>query len=211
MQFIHRLSELTEDWIYFSRRDGLKSALPVILSDLRNLPYRHLHFIIVAHSLLVPFPDLQPNIGVSLRIFEQGDLDLVRKIDRPSEARLCAQRLKQGHKGLFAFYQYQPAGYAWGSTDTDTRLERVHPHLDPGDVLFTDSYTYPEYRGKGIQTALTLARFRLFQELGYHRAVSTIEVSNQASLAVWLRKMNGQSIGSINFLRLGPWYRIQYR
>jgi ribosomal protein S18 acetylase RimI-like enzyme len=210
MKPFSRLTELTEDWVYFTERDGLKSSLSIIVSDITKLPYRHLRFLLVARSLLDPFPEWQPNTHIYIRPFEQADLDLVRQIYRPSEARLCAQRLAQNHMGLMAFYSDQPAGYAWGSTDILTRLERVHPTLYPGDFLCTDSYTSPKFRGQGIQTALTLARFHILRELGYCRAVSYIEVRNSPSLAVWLRKLGSQTIGTVDFTRIGPWYRIHY-
>jgi len=207
---LNRLAELTEDWKYFTERDGLKSSLPRIVSDLVKLPYRHLKFVVIARSLLDPFPNWAPQEDLLIRPLEQDDLDLVRQLDRPSEARLDAQRLAQGHKGLAAFYKGQPAGYAWGSMDPLTRLERVHPKLSPGDVLFTDSYTFPAFRGRGVQTALTLARFVLFRDLGFFRAICTIEIHNKPSLAVWQKKVNGKTIGEIDFTRVGPMYRIRY-
>lgn len=210
MRPISRLYELTEDWRYIAKRDGLKSSLALMTSDIARLPFRHLKFILAARSLTDPFPDLMPGVDLVIRLFRQEDLDRVRQIDRPSEARLCAQRLAQDHKGLIAFHEDQPAGYAWGSTDIHTRLERVHPLLSTGDVLCTDSFTAPAFRGKGIQTALTIARFHLFRELGYCRAISYIEVHNKPSLAVWQRKLNSQVIGNIDFMRIGPWYRVRY-
>ena len=60
-----------------------------------------------------------------------------------------------------------------------------------------------------VQTALTLARFRMFHELGYRRAVCYIEEKNAPSLAVWQRKFAGQTIGRIDFIRLGLWYRVR--
>lgn len=210
MSAISRLSELTEDWKYFTERSGLISSIAVIATDLARLPYRHLRFFILGRSLSEPFPDWQPKTGLVISPFEPAHLDQVRQIDRPSEARLCAHRLAQGHKGLAAASNGRLAGYAWVSTDPHTRLERVHPKLDPGDALFTDSYTAPEFRSQGIQTALTLARFHLARELGYHRAICCIEIRNQPSLAVWQRKFNSQTIGTIDFTRIGPWYRIQY-
>jgi GNAT superfamily N-acetyltransferase len=207
---LNRLAELTEDWRYFTERDGFKSSLALIMSDLVRLPYRHLKFYIIACSLQDPFPDWQPQIELLIRPLERDDLDLVRQRDRPSEARLDAQRLAQGDKGFVAFYNGQPVGYTWGSTDPLTRLERVHPKLKPGDVLFTDSYTYPAFRGRGVQTALTLARFNLFRDLGFGRAISTIEIHNKPSLAVWQKKLNGKTIGEIDFIRIGPIYRVRY-
>ena len=82
--------------------------------------------------------------------------------------------------------------------------------LDPGDVLCTDASTASAYRGQGVQTALTLARLRLFRDLGYRRALATIEVRNHLSLAVW-RKVGAQAIGRMTFFRIGPWRRVRYR
>lgn len=211
MRIIRRLSEFIEDWIYFIKRDGLKPGLSLIVSDLAQLPYRRLRFVILARSLLDPFPGWLPKAQLLIRPFEQSDLDFVRQIDRSSEARLCAQRLVEGHKGLIAFCEGQPVGYTWGSTDIDTQLERVHPQLSSGDFLCTDSYTSPAFRGRGIQTALTLARFDLFRELGYRRAISYIEINNKPSLTVWQKKFNSQTIGYIDFTRVGPWYKIRYQ
>jgi GNAT superfamily N-acetyltransferase len=207
---LNRLSEFMEDWAAFTKHEGFRSSLALIRTDLLSLPYRRLKFVIVASSLLAPLPNWQPKIPVVIRQFVPADLDWVRQVDRPSEARLCAQRLAQGHHGLAAVCNQQPAGYAWGSPDLQTRLERVHPGLVEGDFLCTDAFTCPAFRGQGIQTALTLARFQLFQKLGYRRAVSTIDIHNQPSLAVWQRKLGGKTIGTIDFMRIGPWYKVRY-
>jgi GNAT superfamily N-acetyltransferase len=210
MEPIGRLSELIEDWKCFVERDGLKTSLTAIGSDVVRLPYRRLKFVVFARSLLDPFPIIEPKAQLHIRRFEQSDLNWIRQIDRPSEARLCAQRLAENHQGLMAFWDGYPAGYTWGSPDIHTRLERVHPKLIPGDFLCTDSYTYPDYRSRGIQTALTGARFLLFRHLGYHRAISYIESGNSPSLAVWQRKFASQAIGTIDFMRIGAWYRVRY-
>jgi GNAT superfamily N-acetyltransferase len=210
MKILNRLTEFTEDWRFFIKRSGFLAALPGITSDISKMPYRHVHFILIGRSLLEPYPTWQPKIDLLIRPLVQSDLALIGQIDRPSEARLGARRLEHGHKGFVALSNGQLAGYTWGSTDPDTQLERVHPKLKPGDVIFTDSFTSPAFRGQGIQTALTLARFQLFLELGYTRAVSYIDVKNSPSLAVWQRKLNSQTIGSIDFMRIGPWYRVKY-
>ena len=207
---MNRLAEFSEDWKYIAKRNGFKESMPLIISDLTRLPYRHLKFVVLGRSLIDPFPERELREKLSIRAFEQKDLDIARQLDRPSEARLCAKRLEAGHQGLVAFYEGSPAGYAWGSMDPQTRLERIHPKLESGDVLCTDSFTAPEFRGKGIQTALTLARFHLFREMGCKRSICCIEINNAPSLSVWMRKLNSKSIGMIDFKRIGPWYRIRY-
>ena len=210
MQRIIRLAALTRDWQYFIRRDGVKSALPAIGLEIARLPYRHLSFLIVARSLSEPLPDLCPRIPLEIRLLGCSDLKLVRQIHRPSEARACARRLERGHTGLLAFYQGQVAGYAWACTEVHPSLERVQLTLAPDDVLCVDAYTAPAFRGKGVQTALALARCRLFRDQGYQRAIAYIERRNAPSLAVW-RKLGGQEIGEIEFRRIGPWRLVRCR
>jgi len=202
-----RLAELIEDWVYLIRRDGWRSAWPEVIQAIVTLPYRRMKFVIVARSLLEPLPNLQPAIALEIREFEPADVDLVQQIDRPSEARACAHRLTRDHRGLVALHNGQPAGYAWGCTETI--LERVHLKLDPGDILCTDAYTALAFRSRGIQTVLTLARFRLFRDLGYRRAVTYIEQHNDPSLTVW-RKVGSQVVGHVDFVRIGPWRWLRY-
>jgi GNAT superfamily N-acetyltransferase len=209
MRPISRLSELMEDWIYLIRRDGVKSALPAVGLEITNLPYRHLGFLIIACSLAAPLPDLTPKLLLEIRPLGWPDLGSVRQIHRPSEARACALRLERGHTGLLALHQGQTVGYAWACTEVNPSLERVQLTLALDDVLCVDAYTAPAFRGKGVQTALALARFRLFGGLGYQRALAYIERRNIPSLAVW-RKLGGQEIGEIEFQRIGPWRQVRY-
>ena len=210
MRLINRFAELFNDWIVLIQRHGAISALPSIGLEVTYLPYRHLKFHILEYSLGDKLPDCQPKIPLEIRSFQPHDIELVRQIDRPSEARQCALRLESGYNGLVALYHNQLAGYAWGCAKINPQLERVHVQFNPGDVLCNDAFTNPVFRGQGVQTALTLARFRLFRDLGYCRAICYIEFRNAPSLAVWQKKLGGQITGSIDFLRIGPWYRICY-
>ena len=210
LQPFDRLSELIEDWSYLIRRDGARSAVPAVGLEMARLPYRHLRFLIVARLLTEALPDLQPKLPLEIRPFEQADLEFVRQIDRPSEARACARRLERGHTGLLALHQGRMIGYAWACTEVNPLLERVQLTLAAGDVLCVDAFTAPAFRGKGVQTALALARFRLFGDLGYRRAIAYIEQRNTPSLAVW-RKVGGQEIGEIEFRRIGPWRHVRRR
>ncbi len=210
MRWAGRLAELIEDWNYLIQRDGLGVALPVIGQEIATLPYRHLQFVVVARSLLEPLPELQPKIALEVREFRSADLSLVRQMNRPSEARTFAQRLARGHVGFLALHEGQPVGYAWACTQIDPALEKVNLELEPGVVFFTDAYTDPAYRKLGVQKVLKLARLQRFRELGYRQALAIIEVGNHPSLAAW-RRIGGQPVGWMTFLRVGPWRRTHYR
>ena len=210
MRLFQRLLDLIKDWNYLLHRDGFWSVIPLIGQEIARLPFRHLKFFVFERSLIETIPTLDPKIFLEIRNFEQSDLNFVKKINRLSEVRQCERHLKSQHKGLIAFYQNQPAGYAWGCADVNPEIEKVPIHLEPGDVLCTDVFTNPSFRGQGVQTALSLARFRMFRDLGFSRAICYIEIHNGPSLAVWHRKLGGLKIGVIDFWRIGPWYNVRF-
>jgi len=211
MNLTNRLSELIEDWNYLIDRGGLWCMLPTIAQEITRLPYRHLKFYIFHRPLHDALPVIPAKTALIIRPFKQSDLQLVKKIVRPSEVRQSQRHLESEHKGLIALYQDQPVGYAWGSAEINPEIEKVPIALEPGDVLFTDVFTYPPFRGKGVQTALSLARLQMFRELGFHRAICYIEIHNAPSLAVWQRKLGAQKAGSIDFLRIGLWYKVRFK
>lgn len=207
MRWFNQLTGHIQDWIWLTRRSGWRSAISQITQDIITFPYHHTKFVIVARSLLEPLPDLQPKMALEIREFEPGDVDLVRQINRPSEANICARRLVHGHIGLIAQHDDQAVGYAWACAESS--LERVRIPLDEGDVLCTDAYTAPAFRGYGVQTTLVLARFHRVRDLGYKRALAFIIESNSPSMAVW-RKMGSQVVQRGDFKRIGPWRRVRY-
>ena len=207
---VGRLTEFLEDWRYLLRRDGWRSTLTVAVRELLQLPYRHMRFVVLARSVDNPLPDYQPKIELDIRPFEKDDIVYISEIDRPSEAKLCARRLGSGQMGFIAFHNSRPAGHAWASDRLDPTLERVQFPLLPGDGICLDVFTAPAYRGKGVQTALSLARFHFLREQGYVRVVTYIEKQNHPSLGVWQRKLGSEIIGHIDFVRVGPWRRVRY-
>jgi ribosomal protein S18 acetylase RimI-like enzyme len=205
----HRLVELFGDWRFFFQRDGWRSATSVAIRELRGLPYRHMQLLVLARPLWTPLPEYDPKMELSIRRFELADVPSVNQINRPSEAGLCALRLSRGQRGFSAFHGDQLAGYAWADDRLDPTLERVQFPLLPGDGVCLDFYTAPAFREQGVQTALTSALLRDLRELGYDRALAYIEKGNLPSLAVWQRKFEGDTIGMIDFVRVGPWRRTK--
>ncbi|MBN1224694.1 MAG: hypothetical protein JXB23_15720 [Candidatus Aminicenantes bacterium] len=174
-----------------------------------QLPYRHIEFLVFARVLDDSIPDIRSKISLEIKQFGFSDLESVRRVNRPSEANLCARRLAAGHMGLIAFHNSRLAGYAWGCGEIDPKIESVRPNLDPGDVLCVDAFTPQAFRNQGVQTALTLARFRMFREQGFLRAVSFIDTSNHPSLAVW-KKLEARIVSNLDFKRIGIWCKARH-
>ncbi len=177
--------------------------------ELAKLFFLRLHFNIIACPLDQPWHLSSPKIPLQIRPFEAADIQRIAGIDRPSEAKRCEERLAHGYYGLVGCCQDEIAGYAWAFTSIDPTFENVQLTLQPGDFVCDNAFTVPSFQGQGVQTALTLKRLEIFRNMGYRRAISYIEVHNHPSLAVWQRKFQGQTIGKIDFLRIGPWYRVR--
>lgn len=205
----NRVFEILQDWRYIFRRYSLRFALSALYLDIARLTYQHLRLYIFTCSLREPLPLLQPNNLLEVYRFESSHLEMVRSTDQPSHALLCERQLRLKNYGLIAIHEGQYAGYAWGSEPANREKDHIHRQFETGDILCDNAYTVPKFRGKGVQTALTLARFKIFRELGYKRAICYIEVNNKPSLTVWQNKFKAQVAGEIDFLRIGPWYRVR--
>jgi GNAT superfamily N-acetyltransferase len=206
----HRLAELTEDWIYYYKIYPWRQSIPEIAKEVLQLPFRHIHYLVFARFLTKSLPEISVDSSIEIRKFEPRDVPEVAVINRPSEAKLCTKRLARGHLGVSAIHTDKLVGYAWACTNIDPVLERVRIALKPFEFLCTDSFTSLDYRGRGVQTLLTMERFRMLHELGYERAICFIKKDNLPSIAVW-KKLGGQIVGKIDFIRIGRWRYSRYR
>jgi GNAT superfamily N-acetyltransferase len=200
----HRLAELIEDWGFYFKVYPWPKSLITISKELMQLPFRHIHYKVYACSIVEPVPKVCFDDSFVLRRFAYQDVPEVAKINRPSEARLCAKHLNSGHIGFSVLHDGQLAGYAWAYTKHDSNIERLKIGLEPLDFLCNDAFTSLPFRGRGIQTSLVLARLNLFRELGYHRAICYIDRNNRTSIRVW-EKLGGICIGDISYIRIGTW------
>jgi len=208
IKWAKRLTELIGDWIFLVKRDGWKSSRSFILKEIARLPYRRMPYFVLAYSLSDPVPEFQPKRSIDIRPFAAKDLEFVRREYLPSEANLCRRRLSQGQRGLMAFIDGQAAGYCWLACDD--RLERVRLSIGPGDILAPSAFTAPDFRNKGVKTALAIASLHLSRELGYARILTYIEVNNIPSLNIWQKKLGSQVIARLDFRRIGFWRISRY-
>ena len=144
------------------------------------------------------------------RDFGPDDLDWVREHDGPSTARLCGRRLTRACRGFVALHEGERIGHAWCGERPDPSLQRFYAELDTGDMVCTDAYVEPDFRDMGVHTALTLARLNWLRAVGYKRAIAYIDERNEASLAVWRRKLGAAEIADLHYLRIGPWRWVRY-
>ena len=199
-----RIAELIEDWIHSYRLNGQLLRPSELVRELARLCYQHIDYIVLQRSLLSPFPEIPARIPIDIRDFTYSDIEAVRLMDRPSEAKLCAKRLDFGQMGLVALHNGQPIGYVWACGKIEPAIERVQLNLKPLEILCTDAFTAPAFRGKRVQPALTLALYEKAREQGYENTVAIVASWNTPSLAV-LTKLGAERIAALGYYRIGVW------
>lgn len=199
-RFSRRALEHLVDWRHVLHRDGWSSFLKKVRQDARKLPRRKTEYIIMEVPLDHPFPDPPCLSLVEVRPFTSADLESVRKQFLPSEAAMCARRLAAGHEGLTAVLDGEFAGCCWLCRDDS--LERADLSIGADEVLFTDAFTAPRFRGQGVNTSLALASLRRGKQLHLRRLIAYIRTDNAASQAVWLGKLNGRVFAKLEFKRV---------
>ena len=199
-RFSRRALEHLVDWRHVLHRDGWSSFLKKVRQDARKLPRRKVEYIIMEVPLEHPFPNPPCLSFVEVRPFTSADLEFVRKEFLPSEAAMCARRLAAGHEGLIAVLDGEIAGCCWLCRDDS--LERADLPIGTDEVLFTDAFTAPRFRGQGVNTSLALASLRRARQLHLRRLIGYIRTDNTASQAVWLGKLNGRVFAKLEFKRV---------
>jgi len=207
-RWVSRFIELTADWRHLVKRDGWKSILSPILKEIVTLPYRRIKYVVLTLDLSKNLPKLEAAQPVEIRHFISSDLFFVHEEFLPSEANLCRLRLQAGHIGFVAVYQGRPVAYSWLCEDMG--LERVKMDLSPGDVLATDSFTSPDFRKMGFQSAIASRKVRYARDSGYDRVIVYIDEGNTPSRFIWENKLGSELTGRLVFQRVGFRRRTHY-
>lgn len=204
---LNRLFEHVIDWGFLALRAGWRPLISKVRDMVRTLPRRRLEYIVMAVYLDSPFPAPPDRENIEVRPFLPSDLHFVRREHLPSEAAMCGRRLAAGQEGLTAVLDGEPAGYAW--LCRNDALERVDLPMKSDEVMFTDAFTAPRFRGRGVNTSLACASLRRARQLGCSRLIGYIEAGNGASLNVWLGKMGGRVFQRLEFERIWTRRRTQ--
>jgi ribosomal protein S18 acetylase RimI-like enzyme len=86
-----------------------------------------------------------------------------------------------------------------------TYLDRVLELAD-GDVYVYESFTDPARRGKAVSAAAGTRLAELLAEQGRRRMVAATLRENRPGQRIW-RKAGYRHIGTIGYVKLGPWRR----
>lgn len=131
----------------------------------------------------------------------------------PSEIQKYSNKLKNGRICFIALDKDKIVSYTWLTFDFDRSLDgsKMGPpiRLRPGDIYSYDSYTLPEYRARGIGSALWAKKLEYSRQKGYERIISLVNERNKAS-----RRMNEKAgrraYEKIKFIKIFGFQRWRY-
>ena len=108
-----------------------------------------------------------------------------------SEIRLTPDKAKAGYSRgevcIGAFDGEELAGYAWWTTAPAPHSDGIWMRFDSRAVYIYRAFVRPEYRGRGIASALYCFADSIFLERERTMALMCIALENQASLRAALR------------------------
>jgi GNAT superfamily N-acetyltransferase len=192
------------NWWRYLRRRGVSAAIGAFIDRFVYRSYR----CVITHSFVEGPPAADHVGGIKLRVAVPSDLDHLQEFERYG-------------RGATRRYVEEDKDWLYVACDGDrivaTRrsslvirdnlLSRLIK-LEPGQFWGADSFCLPEYRNRGIARHLKIFSDRHLASLGYKEFVSSIEVTNTASLSA-SRAAGRQVLYYVSFLRILGWERVR--
>ena len=163
--------------------------------------------VLVERDLTAPQPPMGALPGVELRRLTEDDVGAVVVLRPSLDAGAVCRRFDAGHIAIGAWDGDRLVSAVWFSLgeawipELDRRLE-----LASGQAFGYDSFTAPDWRGRGVASYRSTFAARVLTTLGQHHAVGFIMVHNRSSRRSSL-KSGYRPFGTIGRVRIGPWRR----
>ena len=180
---IIRLRDSLDDFRRVRVTHGLR---PAIARWLRTVIgwffFRGEYFLVVVPLELIT--RLEPRMALTIRLMETDDLSRFAELKNKTPAELLWYRtlLERGRSCVIALCDDQLAAYGWFTTQVEPAVERTYVPLSSGDMFIFDLFTRPEFRRRGVQSALMGWMLEWGQTGGLTRALSLIRTDNLPSL-----------------------------
>lgn len=149
-------------------------------------------------SLSAPL-EMHPEVKVDIRLAQLGDIS---KLKERFSIRGMKEMLRDGHLCFIADMEGQILHFKWVAFNEAyvSELDRK-VHLDASSAYIYASYTVPEYRGLGLDPAVTAEVFDYSREKGIERVYILVRHNNLPELSV-MRKAGYRAMGEIKFTQV---------
>ena len=123
-------------------------------------------------------------IDVELKLLDRSDIDAYLRFRPDTSRRKVEERFDRGHRCFAALHSGNLVDTCWSAVGT-VYVDYLEREIDfaEGDIYSFDSFTAPEYRGRGVYMARNTWQGRLNQAEGFARSVALVAYENYAA---WL-------------------------
>ena len=206
-KILTRLIAPLEDSRFTLKADGWRAAARALATEVGQLVYSSLEFIVLARSLenLGGIPE--PQIPVELRPGVPQDVDRLGHVVSPSKLRYFHHLFRCS--GLYCFvatHEGELIACSWASTHIAPERERFNLELEPWEAYGHNANTAPAYRQLGVMSALLTYRNRWLHDQGCTRLITLVNADNAPSLGM-THKLGLEDIGRIKHRRILWWQK----
>ncbi len=184
------------------REEGVRGFWFKLLAE---LGYRRL--LLLQRPLAEPIPELEASLPLQFDLLEPDDIDAYLSLHDDDPRTQIEGRFRLGEVCFIARHEGRIVCGNWAAFGSHyiSYIQYDLP-IGPDDVYLYDSYTDPDFRGRGIAPALAVYILRYYRDTGVRLAVTAItpeNLSNRRARA----KSGYRELGLMGYLGLGPWRR----
>jgi len=128
-------------------------------------------------------------LPITIDLLKETDLDNYVQFNTYPKPLEILNRLQAGHLCFVVRYEKQIVHACWAVTNNkiayailDPLHRKVMEHLARDEVYVYDSFTAPNFRGKGISPARALQMVGYFREAGCKRMIAIVKPENKSSI-----------------------------
>ena len=184
--------------------DGSRSTLKGSFRELgaRALTFAYRRMLFMSYSLdRVRIPVYNPSIDVIFDTLRPNDIEAYLRFRQGAERSTIEKRLMHGDRCFVSWYGKEIIDACWTATGMiHVPYLRKYLRIPPGNVYSFDSYTSPEFRGRGVYMARNSYTARAHQSEGLTRSIALVAYENYSAWLI-LTRSGLKTLGAYHYLR----------
>jgi hypothetical protein len=162
-------------------------------------------FLVLVGDLRVPARELPPDRSVRWTTLTETDIPQVCGLHPAISEAGIRRRLEEGQECLLGWIDGSLAHYRWDTArSTYVRSFRRTFRLFEGDLLTTETFAHPSFRGRGLHSRSTGMVLRRARDRGLRRSITFVAWWNAPSLRS-NHKAGRTIVGTLGRWTIGPW------
>jgi hypothetical protein len=184
-----------------NRALGFRRVLWIILRWLVRKEY----FALV-RDLRLPIPDVPSHPPMRWTILTGAEIPTVSAINPLMSKDEIRRRWEEGQECFLCWIGSSLVHFRW-----ETTKPAYLPYLDKtlqllkDDLLVSDVFTHPTFRGSGIHSVSSYMGLRRSRDRGFARSIAIVAWWNAPSLRVTWQKAGYAVAGTVGYWNIGPW------